>query len=705
MNRKTSAIISGIVALVGMLFTEMYLEWYYFYESGNQIGIYWNTITFPIAIRMLILAVIFAIGLYIFFMFFDEISTFLFKYRFLISAIILIMLVFFKVSGSSIAEWVRWIGGEETGKIFGISRMSRGDEFAVFTPFTLSQAYNHHGIYPYYNETIRGTMTDTGVIYALPSWNIITLFRPFLLGYLFLGVERGLSFFWVARYIVLFLITFEFARIWTKDDKKLSCLVSIMITFSSAIQWWFAINSIAEIFIFGQGAVLCFYHYLKTNNYKRRAILGGLITYCGLAYIFTFYPAWQISVAYVFLAFVIWCIWEKWKDIKFEWKKDGLIIGSAIVTIIFVLLYFWHLSGETIISSAETVYPGNRINTGGGLFSQVFRYGASLFLPIKCENLYPFSAEPEMAQIFTLFPLGIFLSLYVLIKEKRKDKLLIVLSIIEIFLIAYCAIPFPEFLSKITLLSRCTPHRVILALGYLNIIQIVRVIVINSNIFSRKIASSIAIIFASMLTVLNSILCKAYMTTIFNIILWTVLVISVYFIIRSRDKICKKILVVSMSFFIALTGIMVNPVQAGCDVIYKNALVKEIYEISKDDDGLWLVEGKFPLTNIPITVGAPTINSTNVYPDLERWKLLDKDEEFSDVYNRYAHINVELTDDKTEFVKENAADTFLLRLNFEDLKTLNVKYLLSQNDYTNKEETKIEKVSQVGRFYIYQVIP
>ena len=39
MNRKTSAIISGIVALVGMLFAEMYLEWYYFYESGNQIGI------------------------------------------------------------------------------------------------------------------------------------------------------------------------------------------------------------------------------------------------------------------------------------------------------------------------------------------------------------------------------------------------------------------------------------------------------------------------------------------------------------------------------------------------------------------------------------------------------------------------------------------------------------------------------------------
>ena len=40
------------------------------------------------------------------------------------------------------------------------------------------------------------------------------------------------------------------------------------------------------------------------------------------------------------------------------------------------------MSGQTIISSANTVYPGDRDSIGGGMFWQLFRYGASLFLPI-----------------------------------------------------------------------------------------------------------------------------------------------------------------------------------------------------------------------------------------------------------------------------------------------------------------------------------
>ena len=703
MNRKTSAIISGIVALVGMLFAEMYLEWYYFYESGNQIGIYWNTITFPIAIRMLVLVVVFAIGLYIVFMFYDEISTFLFKYRFLISAIILIVLVFFKISGSSIVEWANWIGGEKVGKIFGISRISRGDDYAVFTPLAFSQAYNHHGIYPYYSETIRGTMTDTGVIYALPSWNIITLFRPFLLGYLVLGVERGLSFYWVARFIVLFLVTFEFARIWTKDDRGLSCLASVLLTFSAAVQWWFAVNSTAELFIFGQGAVLSFYKYLNTDIYKKRITLGILTAYCGLAYIFVFYPAWQIPVAYVFLAFVIWCIWKNWNKFKFNWKKDGIIICIMIMIMASVLLYFWHMSGQTIISSANTVYPGDRDSIGGGMFWQLFRYGASLFLPITGENLYPITVEPEMAQIFILFPIGAILSIYVLIKEKKKDRLLIVLLIMEVLLVAYCAIPFPTFLAKITLLNRSTSYRVILAIGYLNIIQIGRAIAVNTNKISKKLAIIFAVIFASVITVMNNYLCAGYMTKLFNIILWTVVLLCIYFIIRSYEKYYKRSLIIVMSYFVVLTGIGVNPIQIGCEVIYKNELVKNIYEISKEDDGLWFVEGNYPLINVPIMVGAPTINCTNVYPDLDKWRLVDTEEKYVDVYNRYAHINAELTDEPTEFVEGITPDTFLIRLNFEDLKILNVKYLLSQNDYADREEAGIEKISQVGNFYIYQI--
>ena len=368
-----------------------------------------------------------------------------------------------------------------------------------------------------------------------------------------------------------------------------------------------------------------------------------------------------------------------------------------------VLLYFWHMSGQTIISSANTVYPGDRDSIGGGMFWQLFRYGASLFLPITGENLYPITVEPEMAQIFILFPIGAILSIYVLIKEKKKDRLLIVLLIMEVLLVAYCAIPFPTFLAKITLLNRSTSYRVILAIGYLNIIQIGRAIAVNTNKVSKKLAIIFAVIFASVITVMNNYLCAGYMTKLFNIILWTVVLLCIYFIIRSYEKYYKRSLIIVMSYFVVLTGIVVNPIQIGCEVIYKNELVKNIYEISKEDDGLWFVEGNYPLINVPIMVGAPTINCTNVYPDLDKWRLVDTEEKYVDVYNRYAHINAELTDEPTEFVEGITPDTFLIRLNFEDLKILNVKYLLSQNDYTDREEAGIEKISQVGNFYIYQI--
>ena len=93
------------------------------------------------------------------------------------------------------------------------------------------------------------------------------------------------------------------------------------------------------------------------------------------------------------------------------------------------------------------------------------------------------------------------------------------------------------------------------------------------------------------------------------------------------------------------------------------------------------VEGGYPLTNVPIMAGAPTINSTNVYPNLERWRLLDKDGRHEKAYNRYAHITVDLTDEETRFELLNP-DQFQLMLNYENLRTLDVKYVLSAKDYS-----------------------
>ncbi|HEM5084111.1 TPA: hypothetical protein U1218_002223, partial [Streptococcus suis] len=63
-----------------------------------------------------------------------------------------------------------------------------------------------------------------------------------------------------------------------------------------------------------------------------------------------------------------------------------------------------------------------------------------------------------------------------------------------------------------------------------------------------------------------------------------------------------------------------------------------------DKESKWIVDSiGYPLTNIPLVAGAPTLNSTNAYPNLELWKSLDTNGQYDEIYNRYAHVIIELT--------------------------------------------------------------
>lgn len=49
--------------------------------------------------------------------------------------------------------------------------------------------------FKYFSEAIRADITDVFMIYGLPVMNLMQMFRPFLIGFLFLGISKGLSFF------------------------------------------------------------------------------------------------------------------------------------------------------------------------------------------------------------------------------------------------------------------------------------------------------------------------------------------------------------------------------------------------------------------------------------------------------------------------------------------------------------------------------
>lgn len=205
----------------------------------------------------------------------EKLTDRLYKYRFWISGILLIVLIFFEIHGSSILYWQNYLSNLTNiyEPLIGISRGIRSDEWAVNTPMLLSQYYNNSGLFPYFSETIRGTLTDTFIIYGQPVRDIAILFRPFHWGYLLLSPAKGLSFFWIGRVIALFLVSFEFGMILTQKSKLLSLIYALLITWSPVVQWWFAINGLVEMLVFGQLALIMITLYMNDQNYYKRSLL------------------------------------------------------------------------------------------------------------------------------------------------------------------------------------------------------------------------------------------------------------------------------------------------------------------------------------------------------------------------------------------------------------------------------------------------
>lgn len=639
----------------------------------------------------------------------EKLTGIVYKYRFWISGILLILLVFLEIHGSSILYWQNYLSNLTNiyEPLIGISRGIRSDEWAVNTPMLLSQYYNNSGLFPYFSETIRGTLTDTFIIYGQPVRDVAIFFRPFHWGYLLLSPAKGLSFFWISRVIALFLVSFEFGMILTQKSKVLSLIYALLITWSPVVQWWFAINGLVEMLVFGQLALIMITLYMNNQNYYKRSLYALVVLICAGGYILTFYPAWQVPLAYVFLVLFIGVVLENRKH--FHWNKKDVGIGLGLILFLSIgMIYILAKSGGTISSVMNTVYPGGSAETGGNQFSRLFLYPGNLFFAFSRELTY--ANFCELAVYFDFFPMGIILTGWVLFKQKKADIFLILMLLANTALILWCLFSWPEWLAKATLLSYSKPVRAFLAVGFLNILLLIRALVLFEGGFSKSIKVGAALLMSVVITLLSRELYEGYMDLKMSILILFLLFGSFYLILSGNKDWSRKALLVISLAIVFVAGLFVNPVVSGLDAVYQQNLIKKIQQINSADNGLWIVDSGaeigFPIINLPLMAGAPTINSTNVYPVLERWHLLDPDGSEEDIYNRYAHISMNLTNtnSETNFALKSP-DLFEVNLNIADLEKLEVSYVFSKRDLSrlSNEEVSLVELADENGFRIYIV--
>ena len=90
---------------------------------------------------------------------------------------------------------------------------------------------------------------------------------------------------------------------------------------------------------------------------------------------------------------------------------------------------------------------------------------------------------------------------------------------------------------------------------------------------------------------------------------------------------------------------------------------------------------------------------------MEKWQKIDENDQYYEVYNRYAHIFVNLQDKNDTSFNLMGNDIFNVNLNVNDLEKLNVSYIATSKPLKklSNDNVTFERVYMDHGFRIYHV--
>jgi len=641
----------------------------------------------------------------------DKIYNFIYKYRYYIAGATLIIATVFGYSGSSIGIYNDLVQNEDTNKyytpILGKYRAIRSDEWTVNTPIFISQCKDKDHPFAYYNDNLRGTKTDMFTIVAPPVNDVLLLARPFNIGFLLFGAARGLSILWFGKWIALALVTFEFFMMITDKKKLLSFCGAILVFFSAATQWWNWIDLVT----WGLLALVLLDKYLKESKISKKILYAFGIFISAISFVFIMYPAWQIPYIYIYLAlFISMCIKNR-KEYKLS-KKDIPIILCVFLAIAGIGLRYLKLSQDALKLTMNTAYPGKRFEIGGGgigvLFSYVYSY---LFPYTQVDN------PCERAGMISFYPIPTIIAIIYLIRNKdRKQHLafLLPLLILSFVFSIFAITKTNSVFAKFTFLYITTGSRIAVPLGFIQILILIYLlsIVDNKKIMSNKLAIIVSVLSS---IIIFRIAIKTgpanYFGALRSYCMGLILLTFIYLLFTMNIKENRKILVYSLIVMALITGATVNPIQRGISVLTDKPIAKEVQKIVNEnsENNLWITESapNF-LSNYILANGARIVNSTNTYPNWDLYRtILGEDynkEENTQIFNRYAHISIEITTDENK-VELLYPDSIKIYITPDKIKELGINYIVTTRDIDNFEtdNVKFSKLYEEQGLLIYNV--
>lgn len=625
-------------------------------------------------------------------------------------------LSFFKVSGSSVGIYNNILAQstkDDNALLFGSPRYIRGDQFLVALPMIISQDINKE--WRVNHDMAEGTNLG---LQSFPSKNFFAIFKPSAFAYFFSNnTDFSYSFQWWAEFGLLLLGTYLLLLELTNKNLLISILGSLTFLFTPFVQWWNQILIIAWI-SFG---LFFFLRLIKEKDIKIALLYGLGLLYSIIAFIVLLYPPFQISVAYVALFIATGYIFAHLKNFKENQKKIVIPIITGVLFVAGIIVFLYTKEFENIIEiTTKTVYPGSRfIKAGGGNFTHLFDGFYNILLQ-KDSNIAPFANQSESSNFLMLFPpivlWVLYKNIFLYIKKRRLDW--IGLSIVFVIIIFSCFyfLKIPDIFSKYSLFYLIPPARLILGFGYASYLLMFYTLskdiyIPNKNLFELFFILLLSLSFSLIIYIIGLNLFKIspsffnfpnLLNHQFKILLSSALAGTLIF---SLLKGYTKIFVFLVLTFSLVSTIYINPLYKGLDVLTKTDVAQYIKEKSEEDDSKWIAYNNNYLAQYALSNNASIINGIHMYPQFKIWAILDPEKKYTDIYNRYAHINVSEYEDGEEYIKLLYPDALQINISPCDSrwKALNAKYIITDKQMSEYECLTLLKNFDVKNVYIYEI--
>jgi hypothetical protein len=621
------------------------------------------------------------------------------------------LVILAKIHPISLAMWNDLLpdGSDlKRGLISGQPRRIRMDDYAVGTPWLLSQANKG---FPTVNETLGG---EKSPVLVSPTYHFSEIFRPDHWGFFFLPIEQGYSWLYNLRAFLSIVGVTLMLLLLTRNNFWLSVFGSIWLFYSSGTVSWTFIPAplIATMSLIFVATVYLLYGKTRTQVLVASLALAWLL----MVYILILYPPYQVPLGYVLLALLAGYFINNWdkKRLFHDWPVKA---GGGILALVLLGTSFWLFYTDlkpTLDAIMNTVYPGRRSELGGtgfiaNWFSEYFRWQVN-------DTNFPrnWLNHCELSHYITFAPIIITCATAAFVINRKIDWAVLLMSLFVIVGYLWIEVGFPEWLAKLTLWNLSPTRRTQIPFGIGNVLLTVLYLhyLTTVEIKTNKLYTivGIAAVLGFMLYAANLNVGDSEGFFRFNQLFIPVLFFTGLgsLLLFTWKPAYRNALFGAAILLFLWPNVTLNPIAKGMTPITEHVVYRTVQDIHRQDPtGKWVVFGGQFISYMVTATGVDLLSGVKYTPPRTILKVLDPEMKRDSAYNRFAHTVY------SSYI--NGRDSVIIYNTFEDgyvvnmdpcssrLKALNVRYIIYDKQPQPVEIRCMKLITTLGSLQIYRI--